>query len=149
MDKGGSSDIVRIICQSLKDEYDVWLIYGRTEDPDDATIEFLNSFEQKINIDTLRRAVNPFYDIIALFQLVFTLKAGRFDIVHTHTSKAGFLGRLAARWCRVPKIIYMPHGNVFYGYFSRLFTWFIIALERFAAHFTDIVFVLLHARSVT
>ena len=57
--------------------------------------------------------------------------------MHTHTSKAGLLGRVAARLAGVPIVIHTPHGHVFYGYFgpalTRLFVW----LERWAAGFSQ------------
>lgn len=58
-------------------------------------------------------------------------------IVHTHTSKAGLLGRLAAFFCRVPVIIHTPHGHVFWGYFTSWKTRCFIFLERVFALWTD------------
>jgi hypothetical protein len=59
------------------------------------------------------------------------------NIVHTHSSKAGILGRLAAKMAWVPHIIHTPHGHVFYGHFgpfaSKIFFW----LERLFAAITD------------
>ncbi|MGH9462186.1 MAG: glycosyltransferase, partial [Vicinamibacteria bacterium] len=57
--------------------------------------------------------------------------------VHTHTSKAGFLGRLAARLANVPVVIHTPHGHIFYGYYGAARTSFFIALERWCATFSD------------
>jgi len=57
--------------------------------------------------------------------------------VHTHTSKAGLLGRLAAFLCRVPVIIHTPHGHVFWGYFASWKTSLFILLERVFACLTD------------
>ena len=65
------------------------------------------------------------------------LKARRFDIVHTHSSKAGIVGRVAARWAGAPVIIHTPHGHVFYGYFGPVVTRLFLTLERWCARFTD------------
>ncbi|MDD5775267.1 MAG: glycosyltransferase, partial [Candidatus Omnitrophica bacterium] len=62
---------------------------------------------------------------------------GRFDIVHTHTAKAGALGRLASRMAGVPVIIHSPHGHNLYGYFSPAMTRRIVRIERFLSRFTD------------
>src|SRR2546428_8068639 len=65
------------------------------------------------------------------------MRARRPAIVHTHTSKAGFVGRLAARLAGVPAIIHQPHGHIFYGYYGAGRTAFYVALERLAARWTD------------
>jgi len=67
------------------------------------------------------------------------MRAQRPAIVHTHTSKAGFVGRLAARLASVPAVIHQPHGHIFYGYYGDGRTAFYIALERIAARWTDCI----------
>ena len=88
-------------------------------------------------IPELTRELIPLKDIIALFKIFFLIKREKFDIVHTHTSKAGFLGRIAARIAGAPVVVHTPHGHIFYGYFGRLKNEFFILLEKFAALFTD------------
>jgi glycosyltransferase involved in cell wall biosynthesis len=62
------------------------------------------------------------------------------DIIHTHTAKAGFLGRLAAMLTRSnAKRIHTFHGHVLYGYFSRSVSFLYGLVERFMAHFTDVI----------
>lgn len=61
-------------------------------------------------IPEIVREINPIQDIIALFKLISILKRNKYDIVHTHGSKTGFIGRLAAAYCRVPRILYSVHG---------------------------------------
>ena len=88
-------------------------------------------------IGSLRREISPLHDLRALVATVRLIRRERIAIVHTHTSKAGFIGRLAARLTKVPVIVHTPHGHVFYGYFGAGPTSFFIALERWAAHFSD------------
>jgi glycosyltransferase involved in cell wall biosynthesis len=76
-------------------------------------------------------------DIAALVRLWRLMRARRPAIVHTHTSKAGFIGRLAARLAGVPAVIHQPHGHIFYGYYDTGRTAFYVALERLAARWTD------------
>jgi glycosyltransferase involved in cell wall biosynthesis len=76
-------------------------------------------------------------DVAALAHLCRLMRAQRPAIVHTHTSKAGFVGRLAARLAGVPAVIHQPHGHIFYGYYGNGRTAFYIALERIAARWTD------------
>ncbi|MBA7549452.1 hypothetical protein ES705_41933 [subsurface metagenome] len=88
----------------------------------------------------MKRKISPISDLIALFQLISFFKKEKFDIVHTHTPKAGFLGRLAAKIADVPIIIYTIHGF----YFQEGDTWlkrkFYILLEKIAANFSDLIF---------
>jgi len=58
-------------------------------------------------------------------------------VVHTHTAKAGTLGRLAAWWCRVPIVVHTYHGHVLHGYFGPGKTRLFIAIERWLARHTD------------
>ena len=59
------------------------------------------------------------------------------DVLQTHSSKAGFLGRIAGRIAGVKVVVHMPHGHIFYGYFSTVKTRLFIFLEKIAAVFTD------------
>jgi glycosyltransferase involved in cell wall biosynthesis len=88
-------------------------------------------------IPELVRELSPLRDTIALLKLFSLMKREKFDIVHTHTSKAGFLGRIAARMAGVPIVIHTPHGHIFYGYFGPLKNRVFILLEKFAALFAD------------
>jgi glycosyltransferase involved in cell wall biosynthesis len=81
--------------------------------------------------------VAPVADLTALAELVRLIRAERPAIVHTHTSKAGFIGRLAAVIARAPAVIHQPHGHIFYGYYSPRRTAVFTALERQAARWTD------------
>src|SRR5207244_13531177 len=90
-----------------------------------------------VNVPSLGREVTPTRDLVALLQLVRLFRRERPAIVHTHTSKAGFIGRLAARIARVPVVIHQPHGHIFYGYYGPRRTSAYITLERLAAHWSD------------
>jgi glycosyltransferase involved in cell wall biosynthesis len=89
-----------------------------------------------IDVPAFGREIGP-RDALALVQLLALIRRERPAIVHTHTSKAGFLGRLAARLARVPAVIHQPHGHVFYGYYGRGLTMLYLTLERLAARWTD------------
>jgi glycosyltransferase involved in cell wall biosynthesis len=92
-----------------------------------------------VEVDGLVREVSPARDVAAVVALWRLFRHARPAIVHTHTSKAGFVGRLAAWLARVPVVIHQPHGHIFYGYWSRPRTALFVALERIAAHWTDMV----------
>lgn len=92
-----------------------------------------------VYIRSLRRKINPFFDIMALYRIMRYIKMFRPDIVHTHTAKAGMLGRLAAILSRVPVRAHTFHGNVFRGYFSKRMTSFFVWVERALARFTHAI----------
>jgi glycosyltransferase involved in cell wall biosynthesis len=64
-----------------------------------------------VQLASFRREVAPLADLAVLFQLVRLIRSQRFGIVHLHSAKATFLGRLAARLCRVPVIVVTLHGR--------------------------------------
>jgi len=90
-----------------------------------------------VEVPALGREVAPVADLRTLAQLVKLIRRERPAIVHTHTSKAGFIGRLAAAIARVPAVIHQPHGHLFYGYYGARRTAVFTALERRAARWTD------------
>lgn len=81
--------------------------------------------------------MNPARDIAAVFDLYRFLKRNRFDIVHTHNSKAGFIGRLSARLARVPVIIHTVHGFSFHDQEPLWRRMLFKNLERAASHWCD------------
>ena len=118
-------------------EYEVALASGPPLGPEGSLVE--EAKRRKINliiIPALRREINPVYDLIALRKLFKLIKKGNYAIVHTHSSKAGILGRIAARMAGVPIIIHTIHGLPFDRYqnliLNRLYIW----LERFTGRFT-------------
>jgi glycosyltransferase involved in cell wall biosynthesis len=139
MDWGGSPDLVRIMCEHLdKDRYDITLISGPTAHPTARTEKFLKDFKGSyVIVPQLKRDIELIHDTIAFIRLYVLLRVRKFDIVHTHTAKAGALGRLAARLAGVKVIVHSPHGHNFYGYFKPRMTRRIIKVERFLSRFTN------------
>lgn len=90
-----------------------------------------------LDVPALGREVSAWRDLAALAHLVRLMRRLRPAIVHTHTSKAGFLGRLAARLTAVPAVIHQPHGHVFYGYWGPRRSGLYVRLERLAAGWAD------------
>ena len=143
MDWGGSPDIIRILCITFATKiYDVKLICGPTACPSERTKEFFEKFKDNIfHITHLKRSINIFNDSFAVFSLCRLFRKEKFDIVHTHTAKAGVLGRIAAWFAGVPFIVHSPHGHNFYGYFGPFISKWVVILERFIAYFTNKVIV--------
>jgi len=84
-------------------------------------------------IPQLRRAIHPWRDAVSYFQIKRILRRFRPDVVHTHSAKAGILGRAAATALGVPVIVHGIHGAPFHPYQSRLARGFFRACERWAA----------------
>lgn len=87
-----------------------------------------------VTLPALGRAVRPLSDLRALLQIAALLRGARYDVIHTHTSKAGALGRLAAALLgRRRRVVHQPHGHLFYGYYGRAGTAMVILAERLLA----------------
>ncbi len=89
-----------------------------------------------LRIPGLGREVRPAGDLRALWTLWRLCRSLRPDIVHTHTAKAGTLGRLAAWLAGVPVRVHTFHGHVFRGYFGRWRSALYVAIERLLARIT-------------
>jgi glycosyltransferase involved in cell wall biosynthesis len=86
----------------------------------------------------LRAPIDPVGDVVALRRLAVLLARERFDVVHTHTAKAGTLGRLAARRAAVPRIVHTYHGFPFHEFQPAVRRAAYIAIERRLGRFTDL-----------
>ncbi len=139
MDWGGSPDIVRLLCRSFdKDKYEITFICGKSRYPTEKTKAFFRDLKNKLVIvPCLRRNISPVFDLLALCRLYFLFKREKFDIVHTHTAKAGCLGRLAAKLAGIRVIVHTSHGHNFYGYFGPSLSKLIVFVERWLSSFTD------------
>lgn len=140
---GGAQENTLITCKLLAQRgHDVTLITGPALGPEGELFEQAkNQGYEVIVIDRLRRAINPYNDTIGYIQIKKHLRRLQPDIVHTHSAKAGILGRLAANQLKSQnsklKIIHTIHGLAFHPYQSQLLNKFYIAAEKFAARRTD------------
>ncbi len=139
LDVGGSTEnTVLSVTRMPRAEFASSLIAGRTTDPPPGVAESLTRGGVPwLEIRELRRPVSPLADCRALLRLRQAIRQQRPDLVHTHSSKGGFLGRLAARAEGVRRIVHTPHGHVFHGYYSAVLTCSFALLERIAAPWTD------------
>ena len=107
---------------------------------DPAFLDDVRSFKARgiaVHVLPMRRAVSPLWDLVALIRLLRLMRRGRYDVVHTHSSKAGFLGRLAAKLAGVPRVVHTPHVFPFDMDVNRLARSCYFQAERFAARLTD------------
>jgi glycosyltransferase involved in cell wall biosynthesis len=85
------------------------------------------------------RDQHPLKDVVALFKMVRIIRHGRYDIVHTHTAKAGFLGRVAARIAGVPHVVHTVHGVTFHEHVNPLLRRVYVLLEKVGARFCEVM----------
>ena len=95
---------------------------------------------QAIQLDGLGRKVNPRADFLILFRLIKEIREFKPDIIHTHTAKAGVIGRLASILSLHPsKRVHTFHGHLLSGYFGPLVTKLVILVEKILALKTNIL----------
>jgi glycosyltransferase involved in cell wall biosynthesis len=134
---GGADENTLFTVQGLdKDRYEVDLIMG--EEFDESVLNKVkNNNFNIIQIKGLKWKLNFLYDPIVLIKLIKLMRKNRYDIVHTHTTKAGILGRIAARISGVPIIVHGLHGSTFEAFNSGLLNWLLFLFERLTGGFTD------------
>jgi glycosyltransferase involved in cell wall biosynthesis len=115
--------------------YECYLLTGKGGRLDDAAIKSLG--KRAIFVPSLSRSIHPWKDLLALLAIYRICRKEKFDFVHTHSSKAGILGRWAAKTAGVKKIIHTYHGFGFNDFQKPWTRWFFVWIERVTAHITD------------
>ena len=138
---GGITYNVSYLSKYLPASYETLLIGGPEEEGEESSLFIPESLGLKpVLIKEMRRSLNPLSDFFAYRRILALMRSYKPDIVHTHASKAGAIGRLAARRAGVPIIVHTFHGHVFKGYFGNLKTELFKWIERYlAARSTAIV----------
>ncbi|MBN1216382.1 MAG: glycosyltransferase family 4 protein [Candidatus Lokiarchaeota archaeon] len=95
---------------------------------------------QKLNISVytfkcIKRNINPLFDIIATYKIYRFIKKNKYDIVHTHSSKAGVIGRIAARLANTKAIIHSIRGLPFHNYQNKILHKFLVLIEKIISKF--------------
>lgn len=140
---GGPAQHTLILSSRLTSGYRTILIGGGLDHEEhDLAGEARACGVETLVIPSMRRRPGPLADLCALIALWRLFRRERPAIVHTHTAKAGALGRLAARLAGVPVVVHTFHGHVFEGYFPRWVTRLIILAEQVLARLSDAVIVL-------
>lgn len=147
MDRGGSAQNTLFTCLGLADRYRQTLVFGPTLESEmgeeeqglvDRELDRAREMGVEVIVSPhLVRAISPLKDAAALGNLFRLIRQKRPDIVHTHSSKGGLLGRLAARAAGAPALIHTPHGHVFSGHFGSTASLVFLALERAMGRITD------------
>lgn len=131
---GGPTYNAAYLSKYLAPEFETMLV-GGAKDESEGTSEYMahNLGLEPIIIPEMHRSLNLFSDYKAYQKIKKIITDFKPDIVHTHASKAGALGRMAAYNLHVPVIIHTFHGHVFDAYFSKFSSTFYKNIERFLA----------------
>jgi len=131
---GGPVWNVCMLTKYISSDFETKLIGGKATPTEGDASSILKNLEIEAEIILpMSREVNMFLDYQSFREIKKIIRSYQPDIVHTHASKAGFLGRLAAISAHVPVIVHTFHGHVFEGYFSPPKTYLIKTIERWLA----------------
>lgn len=135
---GAQETALETVCGLDPEKFDADLVCGPQTGPEGSLIEEARQRGARVRVEpSLVRQFSPLRDGLALQRLTRLMRDGRYDIVHTHSSKAGILGRLAARRAGIPGVVHTVHGWPFRPDQPAPLCAFYVALERLAASRTD------------
>lgn len=128
---GGPTYNAAYLTRYLPDEYETLLVGGMKDNTEDSS-QFIveNLGITPMVLSEMKRSINPYQDYVAYKKIKEVIRDFKPDIVHTHASKPGALGRWAAHQMKVPVIIHTFHGHVFHSYFNPVKTGIYKLLER-------------------
>ena len=141
LNMGGPTLHVSYLAKGLEARgYDTTLVAGKLARGEDSMAYAAQELGVPVvSIPQLHRELSPVYDPVSVKRLVDEIRRVRPHIVHTHTAKAGAVGRLAAMLAgdaRPPVVVHTFHGHVLHGYFDPVRTEFFRETERFLARHT-------------
>jgi glycosyltransferase involved in cell wall biosynthesis len=136
---GGAQENTLLTCEGLNamPEYEVTLASGIDRGPEGDLLDRAEKSLELVLVPELARSISPIGDIKALWKLYRLIRRGRYHIVHTHSSKAGVLGRVAATMAGTPIVVHTLHSLVFHEYQPWLVnrTWWLV--KKICAPMTD------------
>jgi len=137
---GGAQENTLLTCRGLHErpEYEVHLVTGPALGPEGELLTEARRLGLDVTlVPSMRRAIHPWRDLATVWSLRRIIRALEPDIVHTHSSKAGILGRYAAHAERVPAILHTIHGLPFHPYESWWRNALYVRLERVCARWSS------------
>jgi glycosyltransferase involved in cell wall biosynthesis len=136
---GGAQENTLLTVEGLNQmpEFDVTLASGVDKGPEGELLTRARAASHVIVIPDLQRNVNPLADLKAFYRLYRIICQGRYHIVHTHSSKAGVLGRIAAWLARTPIVVHTLHSLVFHDYQPWAINRTLRGIKKICAPITD------------
>jgi glycosyltransferase involved in cell wall biosynthesis len=118
--------------------FDQELVTGYCADDEADYLEKVATDVKAVRIDGLGRSIKPRADLTALFAIIREIRRFKPDVIHTHTAKAGVVGRVASILSGHKSVrVHTFHGHLLNGYFGSGKTKLVILVEKFLALFTD------------
>lgn len=137
---GGPTYNAAYLTKYMAPEFETMLIGGERDETEESSLHIPHSLGiTPIIIEEMKRPIHPLQDYKAYQKIKSIIREFKPDIVHTHASKAGFIGRIAAYNEGVPVIVHTFHGHVFHSYFNNATTGLFKILERYAASKSDAI----------
>lgn len=131
---GGPTYNAAYLTKYLSDDFETLLVGGEKYEEEESSSFILENLGiTPIIIPEMQRSINRKNDRVAYKKIKKIIEEFKPDIIHTHASKAGTLGRLAASKMKVPVIIHTFHGHVFHSYFGKTKTIIYKNIERYLA----------------
>jgi glycosyltransferase involved in cell wall biosynthesis len=136
---GGAQENTLLTVEGLDrmDRFEVTLASGDERGREGTLLTRARASTRLVVIPQLRRSVSPVHDVAALWKLYRLMRRERYDVVHTHSSKAGVLGRVAARLAGTPVVVHTLHGLVFHERQPWVVNRLWRAVKRLMAPLTD------------
>ena len=137
---GGPTFNAAYLTKYLAPKFETLLIGGEKTDSEESSEFILQQLGVNYRkIEAMSREISLINDYKAYKEIKQIIREFKPDIVHTHASKAGLLGRLAAKHCGVKLIVHTFHGHVFHSYFGTFKTNIFKSLERYLARKSNII----------
>ncbi len=131
---GGPSLNVSFLTKFLSSSFETKLIIGSKDTDEQEAVELIKRYGIEFTeVTEMKRAINLIEDFKAYRKIKQIIKDANPSIVHTHASKPGAIGRMAASSCKVPIILHTYHGHVFHSYFGTIKTFIYLKIEQFLA----------------
>lgn len=139
LNTGGPARQACYLHEHMRNNFETVLVTGSLESGEGDMNYLLGCNDGVYQVGSMSRAISYWKDAVAFCRIVGILRRERPDIVHTHTAKAGAIGRAAALLARVPVTVHTYHGNVFQSYFGPLKTRVFVTIERLLGKMTSTV----------
>jgi len=141
MNVGGPAVIVAELMRGLdKSAFEQILVTGYCDENESDYLDTVATDIKAVRIAGLGRSVSLIADLKAFFGLVSLIRKYKPDVIHTHTAKAGVLGRLASLLAgRGAVRVHTFHGHLLHGYFNLVITKSVILIEKFFAARTSVL----------